>query len=76
MSAWLASQKRGLSRTLPDGRITGPLRYHGARASLRTLQPYVARHWRTVVQCAQVCDLVLPVKRLWFIGFRSALGRW
>src|SRR5512135_646500 len=47
MDSWLAYFKQGLSRTLPEDRIAGRQGgYAGARANLRNLYPFFARHWR------------------------------
>ena len=46
MNSWFAYLKRGLSRTLPADRLAGPQGYASARANLRNLQPFLARHWR------------------------------
>jgi ATP-binding cassette subfamily B protein len=46
MNTWFAYLKQGLSRTLPDDRIAGQQGYADARANLKNLQPFIARHWR------------------------------
>jgi ABC-type multidrug transport system fused ATPase/permease subunit len=45
-NTWFRYLKRGLERQLPEDRIAGPRDYADARAGLRNLQPFVARHWR------------------------------
>jgi len=46
MDSWFGYLKRSLSRTLPADRIAGSGGYASARANLRNLRPFVARHWR------------------------------
>ena len=46
MNSWLAYLKRGLSRELPDDRITSPEDYAGLRAGLKNVWPFFTRHWR------------------------------
>lgn len=46
MSTWFDYLRRGLSRTLPEDRIAGQAGYASARANLRYLRPFLARHWR------------------------------
>ncbi len=46
MNTWFSYLKRGLSRRLPEDRIAGDSGYADARANLRNLRPFVARHWR------------------------------
>jgi len=43
---WFSTLKRGLSRTPPEDRISGPQGYAEVWASLRNLRPFVLRHWR------------------------------
>ena len=45
METWFNYLKRGLSRTLPEDRISGPQGYSQVRANLQNLRPFVARHW-------------------------------
>ena len=45
MENWFTYLKRGLSRTLPEDRISGPQKYSEVRANLQNLRPFVARHW-------------------------------
>jgi ABC-type multidrug transport system fused ATPase/permease subunit len=46
MDTWFTYLKRGLARTLPEDRLAGQEGYAGARANLRNLKPFLARHWR------------------------------
>lgn len=46
MSTWFATLKRGLSRTVPEDRLSGPQGYADVWANLENLRPFVVRHWR------------------------------
>ncbi|MBU2499577.1 MAG: ABC transporter ATP-binding protein/permease [Proteobacteria bacterium] len=46
MNNWFAYLKQGLSRKLPEDRISGKKGYAGIAASLRNLWPYLSRHWQ------------------------------
>jgi ABC-type bacteriocin/lantibiotic exporter with double-glycine peptidase domain len=46
MPNWMDYLRSGLSRKLPQDRISGPGGYAGARRNLRYLKPFWARHWR------------------------------
>ncbi|MBI5303645.1 MAG: ABC transporter ATP-binding protein [Chloroflexi bacterium] len=46
MTTWLAYLRQGLARTSPADRLAGRGGYAGAKANLKNLQPFVARHWR------------------------------
>jgi len=46
MEPWFTYLKRGLSRTAPADGLAGAQGYAGARANLRNLKPFLARHWR------------------------------
>jgi ABC-type multidrug transport system fused ATPase/permease subunit len=46
VKSWFAYLKRGLSRKVPEDRLSDPQGYGSARTNLRNLQPFVARHWR------------------------------
>jgi len=46
IESWLTYLKRGLSRKLPQDRISGQEGVTGAKADLKNLKPFVARHWR------------------------------
>jgi len=46
MENWFTYLKRGLSRNLPEDRITGREGYPGIKANLKNLHPYIGRHWR------------------------------
>jgi subfamily B ATP-binding cassette protein MsbA len=47
MDSWLTYLRQGLSRTLPKDRLAERQGgYASARANLRNLQPFLARHWR------------------------------
>jgi ABC-type multidrug transport system fused ATPase/permease subunit len=49
MQTWFATLKRGLSRTLPEDRISGLQGYSDVQASLHMLRPVFVRHWRGAV---------------------------
>ncbi len=44
---WWTYLKQGLSRPSPEDRIAGQEGYGSTRETLRSLQPYLVRHWRT-----------------------------
>ena len=46
IESWLTYLKRGLSRKLPQDRISGREGVAGAKADLKNLRPFVVRHWR------------------------------
>ena len=46
MNDWLEYLKKGLTRPLPEDCLARPRGYLSARASLRNLVPFMARHWR------------------------------
>jgi ABC-type multidrug transport system fused ATPase/permease subunit len=46
MSTWFGYLRRGLSRQLPEDRLSGDRAPAGARADLANLRPFLARHWR------------------------------
>ncbi len=46
MSTWFATLKRGLSRAVPEDRLSGPQGYAKVWANLENLRPFVIRHWR------------------------------
>ena len=46
MKTWFEYLKRGLSRTLPEDRISDGRGRSTIRANLENLRPFVARHWR------------------------------
>ena len=46
IESWLTYLKRGLSRKLPQDRISGQEGVAGAKTDLKNLKPFVARHWR------------------------------
>jgi ABC-type bacteriocin/lantibiotic exporter with double-glycine peptidase domain len=43
---WWTYLKQGLSRPSPEDRIAGQEGYGSTRETLRSLQPYLVRHWR------------------------------
>jgi ABC-type multidrug transport system fused ATPase/permease subunit len=45
-NSWFTYLKRGLSRKLPDDRISGQDGYAGMKINLRNLRPFIVRHWR------------------------------
>jgi ABC-type multidrug transport system fused ATPase/permease subunit len=46
MNSWFAYLKQGLAAKRPVDRIAGQKGSAGARANLKNLQPFFARHWR------------------------------
>jgi ABC-type multidrug transport system fused ATPase/permease subunit len=46
MKTWLTYLKQGLSRTMPQDRISGGRGYGSFKANLKNLSPYFKRHWR------------------------------
>lgn len=46
MKSWLTYLKQGLSRKLPQDRISGLKTYADAKGSLKNLYPFIERHWR------------------------------
>jgi ABC-type bacteriocin/lantibiotic exporter with double-glycine peptidase domain len=46
MDSWFTYLKQGLSRKLPEDRISGKDRYSDVRANLKNLRPYINRHRR------------------------------
>lgn len=46
MNAWFSYLRHGLARTPPDDRIADQRGYGDARANLKNLRPFIARHWR------------------------------
>jgi ATP-binding cassette, subfamily B, bacterial MsbA len=46
MQTWFDYLRQGLSRTPPQDRLAGDRHHSGARANLRNLRPFLARHWR------------------------------
>ncbi len=46
MHDWLTYLRQGLARQQPLDRIAGAQGYTAARANLKNLQPFLARHWR------------------------------
>ena len=45
MRSWFSYFKRGLSRRLPEDRISPKEGYPGLKANLKNLRPFVRRHW-------------------------------
>ena len=46
MNNWYTYLKRGLSRKLPEDRISGQKGYSGIKSNLKNLYPIISRHWR------------------------------
>jgi len=46
MKSWFTYLKQGLSRKLPQDRISGLKTYADAKGSLKNLYPFIERHWR------------------------------
>ena len=46
MESWFKYLKQGLTRKMPEDRITSREGYSGIKANLENLHPYVGRHWR------------------------------
>ena len=46
MKTWFAYLKHGLSRKMPQDRISGQRNYGSLKANLQNLLPYFKRHWR------------------------------
>jgi len=45
MKTWFVYFKRALAREMPSDRIARDLGYHGLKTSLKSLQPYLKKHW-------------------------------
>ena len=46
MQTWFDYLKAGLSRTVPKDKLASEEKSGDTRSRLRSLQPYLARHWR------------------------------
>ena len=46
MKSWFTYLKQGLSRKLPENRISGQETHSGIKESLKNLHPFINRHWR------------------------------
>ena len=46
MKTWFTHFKQGLSRKVPEDRISGHRNYGSPNVNLKNLLPYFKRHWR------------------------------